>query len=169
MPVRGASRPQTAAPKMTGRKRGETLSQAPGAVDSLLNPNRNIDFGAAIEEMVKEVMVLADTVSKNERLSATELRESLKETRYEEFGLWMTEAGLVRMRKYDLDHDGSMTRDELRGAVGEYLFGDECALGNENHHSNESPDSHIVIYDSQHPSSCSCPRETAYECHSSTS
>jgi len=66
--------------------------------------------------MASSVMALADLISTNGRLSAPELREKLKETRYEGFGCWITE-GI-----YETDREGRMDLDEVRRAVREYLF-----------------------------------------------
>lgn len=90
---------------------------------SLVNTRTSAEeIEAETAKMTAAVMELADTICHNNSLSATELRENLKETRYEAFGIWMTEGGLKRMRTYDTDADGTMGMDEVALAVREYLF-----------------------------------------------
>ena len=96
---------------------------APSDKVSLVNARTgHEEIVAEVTKMTTAVMELADTLCHNRRLSATELREGLKETKYEAFGRWMTEGGLKRMRTYDTDADGSMDVEEVAAAVREYLF-----------------------------------------------
>ena len=41
----------------------------------------------------------------------------------------MTTGGLAKMRSYDNNSDGNISEKELKGAVGEYLFGENCEPG----------------------------------------
>lgn len=70
------------------------------------------------EDVVQEILRLADRHTRNERVAKTEMQVFLRGTRHNRFMVWLTNSR--NWKTYDKDHSGTIERTELKTAVEQF-------------------------------------------------